>query len=241
MELQRAHLPVLRRALGPHERRQRPHRRLAVGLEEENGRVPLRQIALLQALHVDRVRDLVEADADDVVGEALEGVADVDDHLVGVLADDGHEGAVGPVLELEPADRVLEEERDDAEVAVRPRPLREALLQLLDRHGRVVVQAQLARGRDAAVGEGALGQVVAVLAQADLARFHDLEADALAVLEVSFHELAEAGQVGRIGPEVRELGVGLGAAVEVLLVCVLGLVVRTLGGSEDIFCLPSRP
>ena len=128
MELQRAHLPVLCRTLGPYESGQRPHRRLAMGLEEENRRVPLRQIALLHALHVDRVRDLMEADADDVVGQALEGVADVDDHLVGVLADDGHEGAVAAVLELEPAHRVLEEERDDAEVAVRPGPLREALL-----------------------------------------------------------------------------------------------------------------
>ena len=104
-----------------------------------------------------------------------------------------------------------------------------------------MVQAQLAGRGDTAAREGALGQVVAVLAQADLARFHDLEADALAVLEVGFHELAEAGEVGRIGPEVRELGVGLGAAVEVLLVCVWGLAARTLGGDEDKFCLPSRP
>ena len=64
-----------------------------------------------------------------------------------------------------------------------------------------------------------------MLAQADLACFHDLEADLLAVFVVCFDELSEPGKVSRIGPKVRELGVGTGTAVEVLLV-VLALVAK---------------
>ena len=220
MELQRAHLRELCRVLRIHKGRQRPHRRLAMGLEEEDGREPLRESAVPHALQVDRVGDLMQARADDLVGQTFKGVADVDDHLVGVFPDDGHERAVAAVLEFQPAHRVLEQERDDTEVAVRPGALGEALVQLLDRDGRVVVEAELAGGRDAPTGEGALGQIIAVLTQADLARFHDLEADPLAVFKVCFHELSKAGKVGRIGPEVWELRVGTGTAVEVLLVAV---------------------
>lgn len=194
-----------------------------MGLEEKNRREPLRQRAILHALQVDRVGDLMKARTDDLVGQTLKSIADVDDHLVGIFTDNGHEPAIAAVLEFEPAHLVLEEECDDTEIAVRPSPLGEALLQLLDRDGRVVIKAELAGGRYAPTGEGALGQIIAILAQADLACFHDLEADFLAVFEVCFHELSESGKVSRVGPKVWELGVGTGTAVEVLLV-VLALV-----------------
>ena len=191
-----------------------------MGLEEEDRREPFRERAIPHALQMDRVGDLMQARPDDLVGQTFKGVADVDDHLVGIFPDDGHERAVAAVLEFQPAHRVLEQERDDAEIAVRPGALGETLLQLLDRDGRVVIEAQLAGGGDAPAGKGALGQIIAVLAQADLARFHDLETDLLAMFEVCFHELSEPGKVCRIGPEVRELRVGTGTAVEVLLVAV---------------------
>ena len=114
-------------------------------LQEENRGEPLRQRAILHALQVDRVRDLMKARADDLVGPTFEGISDVDDHLVGVFTDDGHEPgherATAAILEFEPAHGVLKEECDDAKIAVRPSTLGKALLQLLDRDGRVVIEA----------------------------------------------------------------------------------------------------
>lgn len=132
------------------------------------------------------------AGLDDAVGPALEGIADVDDHLRRSVAAPGEHRRKCPwlaaVLELKSADRVLEEQSDDAEIGVRPGSLDLALGELLQVSLGVVVQAQFAGGRDAALDEGVLGD-----AQPDFHDAHEGDADFLELEEAALHEALEAG------------------------------------------------
>ena len=187
-----------------------------MSLEEEDARVSVLAEALGLALELRGHRHLVHAGLDDAVRPALEGVADVDDHLrgaVGVARQHGDERAwVAAVLELEAANGVLEQQGDDAEVGVRPRALDLALGELLQVRLGVVVEACLAGGGLAAVDERVLGDV-----EADLHGPHQLEADVLELQEAALHQGLEAWQL-LLGREL--VGVSLiswRATVEVLL------------------------
>ncbi len=140
------------------------------------------------------------------VRPALQRLAHIHNHLARVVGPDPDESipATHAVLELEPAGAVLEEQRDDAEVEVRPDAADGARLQLGDVDGRVVVQAQLAGGggaRDEAV-EGAGGDGEGGFERGEYVRGGALEGG-----EGLFHEGAEAGEGAFGGPAGGELRV----------------------------------
>lgn len=187
-----------------------------MGFEEENARVPVRAEALCLVFHAVRHSDLVHARLDNTVSPALEGVADVDHHLGQSVVAPRQHGSKrsGPaaVLELEPADRVLEEQGDNAEVGVRPGALDLTLGELLEVRLGIVVKADLARGGDAALNERALGD-----AQTNLHNAHERDAHILELGEAALHEALEACKLLLCGPLVRVAVVPWWAGIEVFL------------------------
>lgn len=143
--LQSGDLIVLGRVLFSDKMRKRPSRGIATRLEKEHTGVSLRQDALVRGLPGRGRRDLVHASWHHTISPPLHGVTDIDNHLA-LLAEAcwqyGHEGPrQGPVLELEPAAVVLEQQRDNAKVGMRPRALNAAACETHERRWWVVVQA----------------------------------------------------------------------------------------------------
>lgn len=119
-------------------------RGVAVGLGEVGERVALGHGRAVADLGED---DAVGDGAEAVVGQALHRVADVHDELGGRAGLDAVERAqVLLVLGLEPAGRVLEQQRDGAEVGVLGDARRVAVGQDLPRQLRVVQQPELVVG-----------------------------------------------------------------------------------------------
>lgn len=124
----------------------RPNVDIAAGLDETSNRLALRQHTLLYVLHVDGSSDLVQARLEIVVGHVLETVANIDIDLGRMLMLDRNKRirlVAEAVLDLEATGVILEEERDHAEVSVRPGAAVLAGRQFLRGYWGVVIHAQL--------------------------------------------------------------------------------------------------
>lgn len=196
LELQRGYLVIARRVLLGHKLRQRSGRRLPARLLEKRTRVPLGHHGPLLVM---RQCHTMQPGLDDTVRPALKGVAGVYDHL-GLFARPrrchGQELAgPGPVLELQPADAILEQQRDDAVVGVRPYSLRVALGQRLGCDLRVPVQGYLAGFLAAAVDKHAGRET-----HAHLDGGHELVSYFPAGQVMVGYRLSETRQVVFVGP-----------------------------------------
>lgn len=187
------------------ELRQRSHGLGPVRLRKVRDRVPIRD----PVARAWREEHAVARRPQPLVGPTLQAVPDVDDDLVRVLGQYGQvPPRVGLVLDLEAADRVLEEQGDGAEVGVL-RDAHGALAEGRDVGGRVVVDAQLRRVDAAEVLEEGRAEVHARLDGAE-----DVEVDLVAGVVEGLHEGPEAGQVLLVGPPVGVQVVLLGALIE---------------------------
>lgn len=122
----------------------RAYRDLSVGFEEENRGVSLGNEPGSDISHAGWNIDLVNTSSHLRICPAGESVARVDNHLVVVSGDDGgkREGCTS-VLAFETTKTILEEERDDSKIGVRPGALDGSGLEPVHRYLRVVQHPQL--------------------------------------------------------------------------------------------------
>lgn len=213
--LQRRNLIIGRRVVLGHELRQRTSRRLAIGLEEKDGRMSDGDYSLVHREN-SRDRNLVDASLDDIVRPPLQRIADVDNHLRRPARRRRKHGKkrrwIAAVLQLQPTDAVLEQKSYDTEVGVRPGPFDLALTQRLQADLRVVKNAKLACVGLAPVHKGTGGEL-----QAKFHGSNDLKTSALQKVIASLAHVAEPGKFLFFWPSVWVLGITEGAYVDMLL------------------------
>lgn len=195
----------------------RPNIHVSMWLDETCNRLSLWQDAVGHILEIDGCSNLVQTSFEKTVGQVLETVADIHQHLRGMFVRERDE-RIGfravTVLNLQTTSIILEEERNHSEIGVWPGTTVFAGVELLRGDRSVVVNAKFVDNRRSAAvtNEFALGKSKALLQV-----FHDLTTYDMAQFQVLLHELAVAWDTGFRWPFARELGVGSRAMVEVFL------------------------